>query len=96
MHSAKKIFDQLQSFSLSEEKILVDHKGDPVTATSSSKHPIGGYAYSLVIKDEVVKYCFGMSKMLVVDDNTNNKQYFKLKFVEFLEFFARIAAKAQL
>jgi hypothetical protein len=37
-----------------------------------------------------------MSKMTVIDEITHAKQYFKLKYVEFLEFVARLASVAKL
>ena len=54
-----------------------------------------------------VQHCFGMSKMTVVDDNCNNRKcfsilvtfsesYFKLKYIEFLEFLCRLAQSAKL
>jgi hypothetical protein len=53
-----------------------------------------------------VQHCFGMSKMTVVDDNCNNRKcfylvtylesYFKLKYIEFLEFLCRLAHSAKL
>ena len=43
-----------------------------------------------------MKYCFGMSKMTVVDDNLGDKLYFKLVFVEFLEFLARLSLMIRL
>ncbi len=37
-----------------------------------------------------------MSKMTVIDELTHAKKYFKLKYVEFLEFIARLASVAKL
>jgi hypothetical protein len=36
-------------------------------------------------------FCYGMSKMTVANENENNKSYFKLLFVEFLEMIGRVA-----
>jgi hypothetical protein len=43
------------------------------------------------ITDKVARYCFGMSKMTVRDEAANQKEYFKLKYVEFLEYIGRVA-----
>lgn len=34
--------------------------------------------------------------MMVIDDNCNNAAYFKLKYVEYIEFLCRIAQMAEL
>ena len=46
-------------------------------------------ALGLSAKD--VAHCFGMSKMTVKDEVGNQLEYEKLRFVEFLEFLARVA-----
>jgi hypothetical protein len=38
-----------------------------------------------------ISFCFGMSKMTVVKESLNYKDYQTMKFVEFLEFIGRIA-----
>lgn len=38
-----------------------------------------------------VKYCFGMSKMTVIKETTNFKNYFVMREVEFFEFLVRLA-----
>lgn len=50
----------------------------------------------MILSDEDLNYCFGMSKMTVIDELTHAKKYFKLKYVEFLEFIARLASVAKL
>ena len=48
--------------------------------------------YTRLIPDEnKVIYCFGMSKMAVVQDTTNKHMHDELKYVEFLEFLGRCA-----
>lgn len=39
-----------------------------------------------------VRLCYALSKMTVVDEPTDRKEYNRLQFVEFLEFIARLAA----
>lgn len=46
-------------------------------------------ALGLSAKD--VAFCFGMSKMTVRDEVGSQPEYEKLRFVEFLEFVARVA-----
>ena len=36
-------------------------------------------------------YCFGMSKMTVINEHEHHKQFNSLRFVEFLELIGRIA-----
>ena len=49
-------------------------------------------ALGLSAKD--VAFCFGMSKMTVKDEVGSQSEYQKLRFVEFLEFLARVADSA--
>lgn len=45
-----------------------------------------------MIPDEnKVIYCYGMSKMHVVQETTNKNLYDEMKYVEFLEFMGRCA-----
>jgi len=46
---------------------------------------------NLSMSEKDVTFCYGMSKMTVYDELNHNDNYFKLKFVEFLEFIARLA-----
>ena len=52
--------------------------------------------HQLIISDLDVQYCFALSKMTVVDDNLQEKSYFKLKFVEFFEFLTRVSYMARI
>jgi len=52
--------------------------------------------HGLQISDQDVHFCYGTSKMTVIDDNCDNFRYFKLKFIEFLEFLARVALISEL
>jgi len=36
-------------------------------------------------------YCYGMSKMTLVNENGDSQSYFQIKFVEFLEMICRVA-----
>ena len=38
-----------------------------------------------------VKFCFGMSKMTIIDETNHLAEYNKLKYPEFLEFIGRLA-----
>jgi hypothetical protein len=96
INSARKLSDRLQKQVLSDDALLVGLNGQPVYAQSCSDHPLGGYWYNLVIAESEVNYCFGMSKMTVIDEITQAKQYHELKFIEFLEFLARLASLAKL
>lgn len=40
---------------------------------------------------EQISNCWGLSKMTIYNDIKQREQYFKASFVEFLEFFARMA-----
>ena len=46
---------------------------------------------NLDISEKEARYCFGMSKMTIKDEISNMAEYYKLRFVEFLEFVGRIA-----
>lgn len=55
-------------------------------------------AISLTLKDTGLNlnekdtiFCFGMSKMTNIIEIGNREKYYKLEFVEFLEFICRIA-----
>jgi hypothetical protein len=43
------------------------------------------------LSENEVTFCFGMSKMTVVKEATENEQYFKMKPVEFFEMVGRCA-----
>ena len=43
----------------------------------------------MIEKDAI--YCYGMCKMTVIKENESSKEYFVIKFVEFLEMIGRIA-----
>jgi hypothetical protein len=45
----------------------------------------------LELSEKDIAFCFGMSKMSVVNELTSAKAYDKMMFVEFLEFIGRIA-----
>ena len=45
----------------------------------------------LALLPESISQCWGMSKMTVLNDVKDRRQYNTMTFVEFLEFFARIA-----
>ena len=45
----------------------------------------------IIIDENKVIYCFGMSKMAVVKDTSDRDVYDQMKFVEFLEFIGRCA-----
>ena len=45
----------------------------------------------LKISENDVKWCFGMSKMTIKNETENAQNYYKMVFVEFCEFIARIA-----
>ena len=42
------------------------------------------------LSEKEAKYCLGMSKMTVKDEVQNHEEYSKLRFVEFLEYIARV------
>jgi hypothetical protein len=46
---------------------------------------------ALKISDKQCKYCFGMSKMTVVNEEWEAEKYNVLAFVEFLEMIGRVA-----
>lgn len=48
-----------------------------------------GKTLDIVEKDVVV--CFGMSKMTIIDEEEDGDEYLNLKYVEMLEFLARVA-----
>lgn len=48
-----------------------------------------GQNFSMPEKE--LRYCFGMSKMTIMNEEENGDDYLQLKFVEFLEFLARVA-----
>ena len=50
-----------------------------------------GPKFTLKLDHRAVQYSYGMSKMTVIDDNFQDKLYFRLVFVEFLEFLARLS-----
>ena len=52
--------------------------------------------FTLKVDDMDVQYSYGMSKMTVIDDNFGDKLYFRLDFVEFLEFLARLSLQIKL
>ena len=45
----------------------------------------------LNISETDIKYCYGMSKMTIVDEKQNFKTYFKVQLAEFMEFLVRLA-----
>ena len=45
----------------------------------------------LGINEREVILCFGMSKMTVYNEVTQCENYFKMQFVEFIEFIGRLA-----
>ena len=46
---------------------------------------------NLGMSEKEVTHCYGMSKMTVYNEITQFEKYDQLKFVEFLEFIARLA-----
>ena len=49
------------------------------------------YAEKLNVSENLIKWCFGMSKMTVINEMTQQTKYTKMEFVEFLEFIGRLA-----
>ena len=45
----------------------------------------------IIIDENKVIYCYGMSKMAVIKDTSDRESYEQMKFVEFLEFIGRCA-----
>ena len=45
----------------------------------------------LLNKEIHVTYCFGMSKMTLVNEVKENKKYMNISFTEFIELIARVA-----
>lgn len=45
----------------------------------------------LQMNEKDALFCFGMSKMTVVQENEQNSKYFDLQFVEMLEMLGRVA-----
>ena len=45
----------------------------------------------MYVQESEVKFCYGMSKMVVTDECATYKKYTELAFVEFLEFLGRLA-----
>lgn len=45
----------------------------------------------LKIKIKECKYCFGMSKMTITNEEFEHEKYTKMVFVEFLEMIGRVA-----
>jgi len=46
---------------------------------------------NLDLLPEIITQCWGMSKMTVNNEMKQRKLYYEVQFVEFLEFFARLA-----
>jgi len=46
---------------------------------------------NLGVSEKEIQFCYGMSKMSVINEATSGNQYQKLLFVEFLEFLGRVA-----
>lgn len=49
------------------------------------------FRYDFKIGERVVKYCYGMSKMTIINEDYQRDRYYLLDFVEFLEMIGRIA-----
>jgi hypothetical protein len=77
-------------FSLYSVQVIID-KVKELTLTGPDHKE-----YAFRIAEEDIQYCFGLSKMTVVDDNEGESKYFKLKFVEMFECLARLACLGKL
>ena len=42
------------------------------------------------MNESIITYCWGFSQILIKDDEGKASQYFKLGFIEFLEFLGRL------
>ena len=49
------------------------------------------HRYDFKLAERVVKYCYGMSKMTIVNEDYQRDRYYLLDFVEFLELIGRVA-----
>ena len=45
----------------------------------------------LGVSEKDIQNCYGMSKMTIWNEVENKKEYFKMQWVEFLEFIGRLA-----
>ena len=45
----------------------------------------------MYVQESEIRFCFGMSKMVITDECASYKKYTELTFVEFLEFLGRLA-----
>ncbi len=51
-------------------------------------------AAALKITDRQCRYCYGMSKMTIVNEEWDHEKYNSMAFVEFLEMVGRVAEAA--
>ena len=54
-------------------------------------HELFYHKTGLLKQEKYVTYCFGMSKMTVIDEVKGGKKYLSISFIEFVEMIGRVA-----
>ena len=77
----KKIFEQIynQEQAKTQKKIFTKEGASNLA-----------WKLDLGMGESLITYCWGMSKLTVVDEENSNSMYKKMSFIEFLEFIARM------
>ena len=90
----KRIFSIQSAEQLAQGILEVDLKALAAKLKDRRQSVISGDSgpkFTLKLDHRAVRYSYGMSKMTVIDDNFQDKLYFRLVFLEFLEFLARLS-----